>query len=224
MELEQLKSIQKRVVSTILAKTVDPLGTEEEIARSALKGMRRMRIAERMIEIPGITRNEDLIMQMLADFRAIQEKNYMPTQYAKADDIVMEPLRPAAFSLDNFKLTTDAATPALNNVIPRGADPAVHTLIKDERYIITDIIELSNQEGLLEHEFTVDGTVQFPISGRLHVKGTDLKIFELDNPILVDVSLNWNGRSETASVEIEPTPVGVHLTLGQYVKTLAAGA
>jgi len=225
MELEQLKRLSVINVSSILSKRVDPLGTELQVATDSLKGMQKIWLSGRVepLILPGLLRQQQLCLQLLADFKDTKKRNYMPIQYAKADDLVMEPIwRPAIFSLNNFKLTSSASAPASNNIIPRVSGN--FSLNDDERLVITDIVECGSQEGWLEFQFKVDDDQQYVFSARPSMKVGDIRIHELDYPIVCDVSLDWDGRSETASVEMDAMPCGVHICKATLLKAISAGA
>jgi len=223
MELEELKRLHVIDAKAILSKSIDPLGTEYAVALDALRGMKTLEVSNRVITLPGLERQTSLILKALADFKDEKKRNWMPIQYAKADDLLMEPIwRPGIFSLNNFKLTSSGTAPASNNIIPRVSGN--FSLNDDERIIITDIVECSNNEGFLEFQFKVDDDQQYVVSGRPAIKIGDLRIYQLDYPIICDVSLDWDGRSETASTEFEPMPCGVHILKATLIKSISAGA
>jgi len=219
MELEELKRLSAINEKAILSKTIDPLGTEYDIVKDFIVGLSTLRISTREIKIPGITRNMDLVIKAVAEFKDKKKRNIMPIQYAKSDDIVVESVaRPQIFGLTSFTKTTSSSAPSVENIIPQASGS--FSVDDDELIIITDWIELEPDAPIVELQGTIDGTDQYPVSCRLPFKATDLHLFELDFPWIADVSLDIDGRSETASATTTLVPIGVHVCLGKLVKSL----
>lgn len=227
MELEELSRLTTIRPEAILSKTVAPLGTELAVARDALVGMKTIRIKEREITLPGLTRHTDLVLQVLADFKDKKKRNFMPTQFAKADDIVMEALRPEQFTanavtLDNWeqKALTVGEQPILPSVTQdAGGAVRVISVDDDEVFVITDWIEMKPTAIITALQAEIDGTQYNPAEMRLSMRATDLLMFEPDYPWICDVNLDVDGKCEFAG-DSELTPFGVHICLGKLVKNI----
>ena len=142
MILEEIKRLNLIDEKSVLAKKVDPIGTEYEIVKDAIVGMSTLRIANRDILIPGMNRHIDLLIKTVAYFKQDKKKNVMPLQAAKSDDIVVEPIwRPQIFGLTTFTQTTPATVPAVINVIPQAS--GYYTLHDDELIVITCLLYTS---------------------------------------------------------------------------------
>jgi hypothetical protein len=226
MQLEELRRILGIDEKKLLARRIEPIGTEYEVVRDALVGMKTIRIAERELTLPGLTRNTDLCIKVLADFKDKKKRNVQPLQYAKTDDIVIEPLRPEQFTvnavtLDNWVQTALAVgeRAVLPSVLQDagGADRAV-TVDDDEVFIITDWVEMKPSTIFTALQAEVDGTPFNPAEMRVY-RMTDLQIHELDFPWIADVSLDVDGKVESAG-DSELTPFGVHICLGKLVKSI----
>jgi len=103
MDIQELSRLMKVDPRSILSKRVEPFGTEYDIVRDTLAAISKVRIAEREITLPGLTRYRDLIMAVLAEFKDKEKRNIMPLPYAKSDDIVIMALRPEHFGLYTWK-------------------------------------------------------------------------------------------------------------------------
>jgi len=216
MELEELKRLQAVNEREILARPVEPLGTEYNVVRDALAGMKTLRISERELKLPGLERHTDLIIKTVAEFKTKKKRNVMPLQFGKTDDIVIEPLRPEVFGLDNYLQT--GLTVGTYDIIPQTA--GTHSIDTDnEIIIITDFVEMQTEPKVTAIQVTVDGVTQNPLELRKDLKITDLHIYELDYPIIADASLDINGKVEVAG-DAELTPFGVHICMGHKVPSL----
>ncbi|MEM2618769.1 MAG: hypothetical protein QW356_04710 [Candidatus Hadarchaeales archaeon] len=212
-ELKRLKAVDAR---RILSRPVDPLGTEYDVVKDALAGMKTLRISERELKIPGLDRHTDLIIAAVAEFKQKKARNVMPLQFAKTDDITVEPLRPEVFGLTTYLRT--GLTPGEYNIIPTG--PGAQTIDTDnELIIITDLVEMQTVPRVTAVQFEVDGVLQQPIEIRKDVKISDLHIYELDYPIIADAKLDLDGKVESAG-DAEITPIGVHIAIGRKIPTL----
>jgi len=217
MELEELGRIMKVDAPSILSRRIEAIGaTEEEIARDALAGMRTIRLAERDLTLPGLTRHTDLIIKALAEFKNRKKRNVMPLQYAKSDDIVIEPIRPEQFGLDNYEISISAAGSL--DIIPQGS--GTFSVDDDEMFIFTDWAEHADGEPVTALQATIDGTQYQPLELRAQLKFSDVKVYELDYPWIADVSVDINGKAEASSGTTEMTPYGVHICLGKKIASL----
>ena len=193
--------------------------TEYDVVDDVIAEVQTLRLVERDITIPGITKAKDLgvIHGAVAQFKDKVKKNIMPVQFAKDDDIIVEPLyRPAIFGLTEFKATWSGATP------PAEVTLFSYELKRDrELIILTDIIALNPTPAVTELQFMVDGEPQRPLSARKDFLAAGVKIFELPFPVVADLSITVKGRVETASGEFNYLPIGVHVVLGvDHKKTL----
>lgn len=239
MELEEIKRLLAVDPAKILAKTVDPLGTELDVVKSELKAMSYLRISNRLIEIPGITRNMDMVIATVAEFRDLKKRNILPLQFAKSDDIVVMPIRLEHNGGTNHtgenvqvqQTLTLASTKytGIFGIIPQWAIDATPTLFEvqtDQMFIITDIIELYSPPGLTGVRIRdVDGVPQYALDGTLATKASDLQIFELPHPIIANSTFAIDGKieSETAADTVTTAPwvVGVWVGFGKDVPALA---
>ena len=225
MELNELKRIYGINAQTILNHKVEPLGTEYGVALDALSAMKKIRISDREVTLPGLERWTPLILQVLAGFKETRDRNVMPVAFAKADDIVIEPLRPEQFRagagptiLDNWIQVglVVGETPVLPSVTQVAAGATVITCDDDELFIFTDFIELKPNIFITAIQGEIDGTLYKPLEMRLAMNQSDLQMYELDHPWIADVNFDIDAKVEYAG-DSELTPFGVHICLGKLV-------
>jgi len=226
MELDELKRLLEIDARGILSRRVEPLGTEYEIVLHELRLYKRLIIANREITLPGLERNTELIMKVLAEFKSKEKRNVMPIQFAKTDDIVIQPLRPGHFDLETF--ATSVSIPAGQNyatfhVIPQGASGNFNVSDK-QIYVITDFIELTPEPAVTAIQVkNIDGVSQYPLEARLAFQATDMQIFELPHPVIADSTLDIDGRVEGeagSTVDVNLVPIGVWIGYGKDVPSL----
>jgi hypothetical protein len=226
--LEDLKSYKAYAVNapTVLGRRVDPLGTELDIIEDVVKEVKTLRIANRDIVIPGIQRawNENVIQGAIAYFKDKVKKDIMPIQYAKDDNLIVEPLyRPKIFNMSDFTISWSGQTPpaAIDLFDPGGTGGAYSLNVDKELIILTDIICLDSSPAVYELLATVDGETQRPIIPRKDWLATDLHIFEFPFPLVADINIRLQGRVESASGSFTYLPIGIHVCLGSiHAKTL----
>jgi hypothetical protein len=230
MNLEDLKTYITQYApraKTILGRKIEPIGTEYDVLEDVVTEVKRLKLAMRDVEIPGITRswNENLIQAAVAYFKDKVKKDIMPIQFAKDDNLIIEPLyRPKIFNMSDFTITWSGLTPpAAIDLLDPGGTPGAYSLNVDKELIIlTDIIALDPTPAVSELLVTVDGETQRPIVPRKDWLVTDLHIFEFPFPIVADINLRLQGRVESASGSFTYLPIGIHVVLGSiHAKTLA---
>jgi hypothetical protein len=227
MNLEDLRALLEwntRARSILGREIVPRIGTrapltEYDVIDDVIAEVQTIRLAERDITIPGITKAKDLgiIHGAVAQFKDKVKKNIMPVQFAKDDDIIVEPLyRPAIFGLPSFRATWADVTP------PAEVTLLNYELKRDKELIIlTDIIALDPTPAVTELQITVDGETQRPVSVRKDFLAAGVRIFELPFPAVADLSIAVRGRVETAKGELNYLPIGIHVVLGvDHKKTL----
>jgi len=222
MNLEDLKTYldYAKKASTILSRQIDPIGTEMDVLQDVVYEVMTIRMAERDINIPGIERawKQGIIQGATAYFREKVKKDIMPVQFARDDNLVIEPLyRPQIFGMTNFTVSWTNVTP------PAAIDLINYSLQTDkEMIILTDIIGISGADQVPEIQITVDGETQRPLVTRKDFTfGNSLKIYELPFPVVADINLRIQARVESASGTFTYLPVGIHLCLGSiHKKTL----
>jgi len=229
MELEELSRIKAVNAETILSRQVAPLGTEYQVALDALRGMKTIRISNREITLPGLERHTPLILQVLAEFKEKQKRNLMPLAYAKADDVVIEPLRPEQFiagagpTLIANWLQDGLAAGEIDGILPsvtQVADAATTIDVDDDEvFIFTDFIEMKPKVIITAIQGEIDGTLYKPLDMRLPMNESDLQMYELDYPWICDVSFDIDAKVEYAG-DSELTPFGVHICLGKLIADL----
>ncbi len=219
MNLEDLKSYFEwaKKAPTVLARRIEPIGTEYEVLRDVVAEIRKITLKERDVEMSGIKRAWDtgIIPGAIASFKDRVKKDIMPVQFAKDDNIIIEPLyRPKIFNMDSFTITWSGLTPpAVVDLLTPGGTPGPYNLQVDKEIIIlTDIIAISGE--VTEILITVDGEKQRPVVPRKAFLASDLRIYELPFPVVADISLRIQGRVETASGSFTYLPIGVHACLG----------
>lgn len=225
MELEELSRISLLDAPSILKRRIAPLGTEFEVARDALVGMKTIRLSNRELTLPGLTRHTDLILKVLAEFKDKQKRNFVPLTYAKADEIVIEPLRPEQFIAGDSDTTIDSwiqlglavgETPILPSVTQVADGATVVNVDDDEVFIFTDFIEVKPDIEITAIQAEIDGHKFKPQEMRLAMNESDLQIYELDYPWIADVTIDIDGKVEYAGAS-ELTPLGVHICLGKLI-------
>jgi hypothetical protein len=228
MNLEDYKSYTAAAAraATVLSRRVDPIGTEYDILKDVVAEARRLRIAQREIDIPGIKRAWDtgVIAGAVSLFREKVKKDIMPVQFAKDDNLILEPLyRPKIFNMTDFTITWSGLTPpAVVDLLDPGGTPGAYNLQTDKELIIlTDLICLDASPAVYELLVTVDGETQRPVVPRKDWLATDLHFFELPFPAVADINLRLQGRVESASGSFTYLPIGIHVCLGSiHAKTL----
>ena len=224
MELEEVKRLLKVDAPRTLDREVLPAQTEMDIARDTLAGMAIVRISNRDYRLPGLTRHSDIILKTLADFKSKWKRNYVPLPFAKADDIVMEPLRPEVFNItgaakDNWRQA--GLTVGTTHIIPdatQHATSATFTLEDEEVIVITDWVEMQPTCILSALQGIIDGTTFKPEEMRV-IFMTDLQLHELNWPWISDVNLDINAKVEFTGTS-ELVPFGVHICLGKLLEGL----
>lgn len=229
MELEELSRLLRVNAPSILDRRIEALdGTEYDMVKDALAGMRTIRLGDRDINLPGLTRNTELICQVLAEFKGKKKRNVQPLQFAKSDDIVIEPLRPEQFTgptsgitLDNWRqagLAVGAVSILPNAAQVAGGDTTID-VNDNEVFIITDWIEHQPAPVISAIQAVIDGYTYQPLEMRLALFQSNLQMFELDYPWICDVSIDINGKCEFAGTS-ELTPYGVHICLGSRIAAI----
>jgi len=234
VNLEDLKTYldYARRAPTILGRRVlevpgFPAITEMDIVKDVVAEVKRLRFVNRDIEIPGIKRAFDLgvITGAVTYFRDKVKKDIMPVQFAKDDNLVIEPLyRPKIFNMDSFTVSWKvASTPAIVDLLAPGGTPGAYNLQVDrELIILTDIIALDPKPAVTELLITVDGETQRPIVPRKDWLASEVHVFELPFPVVADINLRIQGRVETPEGSFTYLPIGIHVVLGSlHAKTLA---
>jgi hypothetical protein len=221
LNLEDLKTYlaKSKEAPALLGRRVEPVGTEMDILRDVVAEVKRLRIGYRDIEIPGIKRawDQGVIQGAVAHFREKVKKDIMPAQYAKADNLVIEPLyRPKIFNMKDFTISWSGLTPpAVIDLLDPGDTPGAYNLNTDKELIIlTDIICLDASPAVYELQLTVDGETQGVVVPRKDWLATDLHIYELPFPAVADLNIRIQGRVESASGSITYLPIGIHVCLG----------
>ncbi|GAI18961.1 unnamed protein product, partial [marine sediment metagenome] len=162
------------------------------------------------------------------EFKDKQKRNFVPLTYAKADEIVIEPLRPEQFVAGDTPLGIDnwiqlglvaGETHILPNVLQEAdyaAGEAPVNVDDDEVFIFTDFIEVKPAIRITALQGEIDGHKFKPQEMRLAMNESDLQIYELDYPWIADVSIDIDGKVEYAGGS-ELTPLGVHICLGKLI-------
>ncbi|MEM1588998.1 MAG: hypothetical protein QXT26_02700 [Thermoproteota archaeon] len=217
MELEELKRLRLVKAKEILSKPVEPLGTEYDVVKDALVGIKSVHLAQRDFRLPGLERHTELVCQVVAEFKEKKKRNVLPLQYAKADDIVVAPIRPEDIGADNWNVSS-AAAGIIHVIKPDGTPLTVDT--ENQVFVITDVL-IGDPSLITAVQFTVDGVKQNPIEVRtLQVgRGDNLGIAELDYPVVADASLLMDVKAEGA-VTTTVVPFGVHICLGRKLAAL----
>ena len=230
MNLEDLRSfkdwLKDNKAVKLLSRTIEPVGTELDVLKDVYAEVRTLRLREREVEIPGIKRawDEGIILGAVAAFKDRVKRDIMPIQFAKDDNLVIEPLyRPAIFNMTSFSVSwTGATPPAKIDLLTPGGSPGAYDLAENKELIIlTDIICLDATPAVTEIQITVDGEEQRPLSCRKDFLASDLHIYDLPFPVVADINLRIQGRVETASGTFNYLPIGLHAVLGSlHKKTL----
>jgi hypothetical protein len=229
MNIEDLKTYKEysKKAPTILSRRVDPIGTELDILMDVVAEVKNLKIGYRDIEFPGIKRavDEGIVQGAVAAFREKARKDIMPVQYAKDDNLVIEPLyRPKIFNMSDFTISWSGVTPpaAIDLFDPGGTAGAYNLQVDKELIILTDVICLDASPAVYELLATVDGDTQRPVVPRKDWLVSDLHIFEFPFPLVADINIRLQGRVESASGSITYLPIGIHVCLGSiHAKTLA---
>jgi hypothetical protein len=211
--------------ANVLSRVIYEKITEYTVLQDVVSEVATLRIANRDIVIPGIKRawNEGIIQGAVTGFKKKVQKNIMPVQFAKADDIVIEPLyRPAIFNMNDFTITWSGLTPPtkIDLLDPGGTGGAYNLQVDKEMIILTDIICLDASPAVFEIQATVDDEVQKVVVPRKDWLATDLHIFEFPYPLVADINIRLQGRVESASGSITYLPIGLHICLGSIFKGL----
>ncbi len=226
MNLEDLKTYLDygKKAQVILSRKVDPIGTELDILTDVYSEVKTLRISNRDFEIPGIKRawTNNIVQGAVAYFREKVKKDIMPAQFAKDDNLIIEPLyRPKIFNMKDFTISVSGTPPLTVDLLDPGDNPGAYNLQVDKELIIlTDIIALDASPIISELLVTVDGETQRPIVPRKDWLATDLHVFELPFPVVADINLRIQGRAESTG-DFSYLPIGIHVVLGSvHAKTL----
>jgi len=219
MDFEELKRLGRIDAKKALDREVYDDYTEYDMIMDSLSGLSKVRIGERELQMPGLSRHKDIIMNVLAEFKGKEKKNVMPLQFAKSDDIVVAPLRPQHFGIQSYKKTVDVAATkytAEDNIIPQTT--GAFTVPDNQIFVITDFIDYTPESPIVAFQAKdVDGNTFNPVDIRKELKLSDLHIIELDFPIITDASLDIDALVERTTADTtnaetvahELTPVGV---------------
>ena len=229
MNIEDLKTYLEWGVraKSVLGRKIDPLGTEYDILEDVVAEVQTIRLAQREVVAPGMAKawKQNIVQGAVAYFRDKVKKDIMPVQYAKDDNLIIEPLyRPKIFNMTSFTVTWSGVTPpaAIDLLTPGGTGGAYNLQTDKEIIILTDIIALDATPAVSEILVTVDGETQRPVVPRKDWLVTDLHIFELPFPVVADINIRLQGRVESASGSFSYLPIGIHVALGSvHAKTLA---
>jgi len=216
--MEEIKRISGLDAMAILSPVYDPLEMSEyDIVKEALIAMSKFQIGEREIRLPGFTRNLNLLLQCVADFKEKVKRPVVPPEIVTSDMITVEPLRPEVFGLDAYLRT--GLTVGTYHIIPTAA--GTWTAAKDEEIVvITDFIELLPDIRVTAIQAAdLDGEKLKPEELRLQFKASDLQIYELKRPWICDITLDIDGKVEAAG-DSQITPFGVHICLGKKIPDL----
>ena len=216
--MEEISRIAKLDAATILSPVYDPLKMSEyDIVKEALVAMGKYQIGEREIRLPGFNRNLGLLMQCVADFKEKVARSVVPPEIATSDTITVEPLRPEVFGLDTYLRT--GLTTGTYNIIPTAAGDWSTT--KDEEVVvITDWVEMLTTVNVTAIQaLDIDGEDLKAEETRLQLKASDLHLYELKRPWIIDLTLDVDGKVEAAG-DSELTPFGVHICLGRQIPAL----
>jgi len=218
MNLEELNRILKVDAKGILSRQVGDLGTEYEVMMHEINLAKKIKLGEREITIPGLERNKEVLLKVLAEFKKKEERNVMPYPFARADDITMivGVLRPELFGLDNFK--QENLSVGTVNIIPQGSGN--FSVPDDQIFIITDFIEFEATPVITAINFVnVDDNLPRPLETRIAFRASDLHIFELPYAVIADKTLDVDAKVEfTGNTEL--TPVGAWIGYGEDVPDL----
>lgn len=221
MNLEDLKTYLEsgKKASIVLGRKIDPIGTEYDVLKDVVEEVSMLRISQRELKVPGIQRawSTGVVQGAVAYFRDKVKKDIMPTQFAKDDNLIIEPLyRPKIFNMSDFTVTWSGASPptAIDLLDPAGTPGAYNLQVDKEIIILTDIICLDATPAVYELLATVDGETQRPVVPRKDWLATDLHLFEFPFPVIADINLRLQGRVETASGSFTYLPIGIHVCLG----------
>ena len=211
--------------ANVLSRVIYEKITEYTVLQDVVSEVATLRIANRDIVIPGIKRawNEGIIQGAVTGFKKKVQKNIMPVQFAKADDIVIEPLyRPAIFNMSDFTISWSGLTPPTKiDLLDPGGTGGAYSLSADKELIIlTDIICLDSTPAVFEIQATVDDEAQKVVVPRKDWLATDLHIFEFPYPLVADINIRLQGRVESANGSITYLPIGLHVCLGSIFKGL----
>lgn len=234
MELEELKRLLQIDAPPVLDREILPAQpgrppqTEMDVARDTLAGMCIVRISNREYRLPGLTRHSDLVLKALADFKTKKKRNFVALPFAKADDIVMEPLRPEVFNNHAVPIAKDNWAQAglvvgTEDIIPDAAQilggaAATFAVDDDELIIITDWVEMQAACILSALQANIDGSLLQPEEIRTMFM-TDLQLHELNWPWIADVTLDIDAKVEFVGTA-ELVPFGVHICLGRLLEGL----
>jgi len=225
MELEELSRIQGKNAKNILNRKITSLTDEYSVMLDALRGMKTIRISNRLVTLPGLERHTPLILQVLAEFKEKKQRNVQPLMYAKADDIVIEPIRPEQFTVNAVTLDNwiqAALAVGERALLPAVAQVGAATTVAvddDEVFIFTDFVEMKPAIRITAIQGEIDGSLYQPLEMRLQMNASDLQMFELDFPWICDVMFDIDAKCEYAG-DSELTPFGVHICLGSQIAAI----
>lgn len=230
MNLEDFKTYKEYAdrAASILGRRVDPLGTEFDILKDVVAEVQQVQLADgTIIKFPGMQRawNIGLISGAVAYFRDKVKKDIMPIQYAKDDNLIIEPIyRPQIFNMNSFNVSWSNITPpgTIDFFAPGGNAGAYNLQQDKELIIITDLVFVTPNPDVTEILATVDGETQRPLSVRKNNRFPgSIQVYDLPFPLIADINIRLQGRVESASGSLEYIPIGIHVVLGSiHAKSL----
>jgi len=197
--------------------------TEKDIIDDVIAEVKRIMLSNRDIVFPGLAKAQEwgIIYGAIAQFKEKVKKDIMPIQFAKADNLIVEPIyRPHIFGIDEFSYTTPAAVPGTVTLL--NYDLTTADTVDKEMFILTDIVLTDAEPPITEILITVDGEDQKALSFRKDIQVSDLHIYELPFPVVADISLKIDARAEVASTTGHWLPIGLHICLGSIHKGLTS--
>jgi len=228
MNLEDFKTLVEwgKKAKSVLSRRIDPIGTEYDVIADVVAEIQTIRLKERDVTLPGISKawNLGIVQGAVAYFRDKVKKDIMPAQFAKDDNLVVEPLyRPKIFNMTDFTITWSGLTPpATIDLLDPGGTPGAYNLQVDKELIVlTDLVSLTPTPAVTELLISFDGETQRPVVPRKDYLASEVHVFELPFPIVSDINLRIQARVESAEGTFTYLPIGIHVCLGSiHAKTL----
>jgi len=219
MDVKEFERLYKVPAEEVLADPAYGDFSEYDIVEAHIERAATYVQSERDVIVPGLDRNLELIMAVLAEFKNKHKRNVIPYQFAKADDIVITAgiIRPQYFGLTTYRRT--GLPTGVYHIIP--AVTGLYRVPKDNICVITDLIELEPAGNVTAIYFAdVDGsTMVRPLEISNAIRTGDMQIYELDLPVIANSSLDLDGRVHIAGTS-EITPIGAWICMGEVVPPL----
>lgn len=221
---------QKSVLSEPVVEIKNNELSEHQLLLEELNRYATIQTSERDLSLPGLGSEtyQNLIAAAVADFKSQQHSSrvYKPDYLATIDDIMVVPLRPELFGVDNYQINGLVAGNEVRIVPQEGlgaGDAGVGEVTaagqfkvdpEKVRIIYTDWVEYELDHPITALRYDVDEDQKEPFDIRKEILTTDMQMIKMPSPEVVRVQHQVMGKVEFDG-DTMMTPYGVAILLGE---------